>query len=144
MGTEDRLRPYISELADKLATEWLDRSPDYSAWKHPTEAVATEQMEKDALERLKQMNTAPGTCDTPHPDGGEYVATSDFVNPQHYKQHKSGVECIDIIEHADSPNLANVIKYVWRVLWGNKGQDADDLRKARWYIDREIKRRGIE
>lgn len=70
-----------------------------------------------------------------------YEPTTDLVDPAHYKQHPGGFECIDVIEHASSPNLANVIKYVWRVLWGNKGQDETDLRKAAWYLDREISRR---
>ena len=59
-------------------------------------------------------------------------------HPAHYNQHPSGVECVDIAE-AFNFNLGNVIKYVWRA--GLKDSDGiDDLRKAKWYITREIER----
>lgn len=62
----------------------------------------------------------------------------DPINPSHYRDHPSGVECIDIVEHFPF-NLGNAIKYLWRA--GLKNPDpAEDLRKAAWYIQREIKR----
>ena len=36
-------------------------------------------------------------------------------------------------------NLGNAIKYLWRA--DEKGAALDDLRKAVWYINREITRR---
>lgn len=60
-------------------------------------------------------------------------------HPQHYTSHPSGVECITITEHMGF-NLGNAVKYIWRAAL--KGQEIEDLRKARWYIDREIKRVG--
>lgn len=61
----------------------------------------------------------------------------DAIEPQHYQQHPSGVDCIQITEHMNFP-LGNVIKYVWRA--GLKGEALEDLKKARWYLDREIAR----
>jgi hypothetical protein len=67
------------------------------------------------------------------------AAAIDPVNhPQHYVSHPSGVECIQITEHMGF-NLGNAIKYVWRA--DLKGDALEDLRKAIWYIDREIQRR---
>lgn len=67
---------------------------------------------------------------------------TDMVNhPPHYANHPSGVECIDVIEWFTSPNLANVVKYVWRVDSGGKWDDIEDLRKAEFYLKREIERR---
>ena len=63
--------------------------------------------------------------------------TDTVNNPKHYTSHPSGVECIEITEHM-SFNLGNAVKYVWRA--SLKGKEVEDLRKARWYIDREIKR----
>lgn len=61
----------------------------------------------------------------------------DTVNsPSHYTQ--LNVECIDVAEHFDYC-LGNVIKYVWRADF--KGKPLEDLRKARWYLNREIERR---
>ena len=59
-------------------------------------------------------------------------------HPAHYRQHPSGVECIQITEHMGF-NLGNSVKYIWRA--DEKGNAMEDLAKARWYIDREIKRR---
>lgn len=58
--------------------------------------------------------------------------------PEHYTSHPSGVECIEIAE-CMSFNLGNAIKYIWRA--DEKGAPIQDLQKARWYLDREIKNR---
>lgn len=60
-------------------------------------------------------------------------------SPDHYNWHPSGIECIQITEHMNF-NVGNAFKYLFRQ--GRKGQDTaiQDLEKARWYIDREIKR----
>ena len=63
---------------------------------------------------------------------------NDPVNhPKHYTEHPSGVECIEITEYMNFC-VGNAIKYLWRA--GLKGEQVEDLRKARWYIDREIAR----
>lgn len=64
---------------------------------------------------------------------------SDKVNhPKHYTSHPSNIECIDVVEHF-SFCIANVIKYCWRA--DLKGSPVEDLKKARWYLDREIAKR---
>lgn len=66
-------------------------------------------------------------------------AVFDSVNrPMHYNSHPSGVECITITEHM-SYTLGNAIKYIWRA--DLKGDAIEDLRKARFYLDREISKR---
>lgn len=66
----------------------------------------------------------------------------DMVNhPPHYNAHPKGIECIDIIEENPFILLGNAMKYLWRVSWGGKGNDVEDLNKAIWYIQRELKRR---
>ena len=63
----------------------------------------------------------------------------DPVNhPRHYTGHPSGVECIEITEHMNFC-VGNAVKYLWRA--GLKGDDIEDLRKAAWYVQREIDRR---
>ena len=62
----------------------------------------------------------------------------ELVNhPDHYNKHPSGVECIDIVEHM-SFNCGNAVKYIWRADF--KGKQIEDLKKAEWYIKREIER----
>lgn len=71
----------------------------------------------------------------------DFAQTSmpDAINhPPHYTSHPSGVECIDVAEWM-SYNIGNVFKYCWRS--GLKTENPlEDLRKAAWYLDREIER----
>lgn len=62
---------------------------------------------------------------------------SDVVNhPPHYKSG-NGLEAIDVIEGFGLGfHLGNVVKYVLRA--GRKDEERQDLRKARWYLDRRI------
>ena len=65
---------------------------------------------------------------------------NDNVNhPKHYTSDPSGIECIDISENW-SFCLGNALKYIWRS--GKKDAEAEiqDLEKAIWYINDEIKR----
>ena len=61
---------------------------------------------------------------------------ADMVNhPPHYKM--GGVETIDFIEAKElNFHLGNVVKYVARA--AHKHDALLDLKKARWYLDREI------
>ena len=60
-----------------------------------------------------------------------------IVRPAHYTF--SAIEPIDVIEAWQLAfHLGNVLKYLARA--GRKGSKLDDLKKARWYLDREIKR----
>ena len=60
----------------------------------------------------------------------------------HYNQ--AGIECIDAIEAMTekmsgdiAPHAANVLKYLWRCEYKN---GLEDIRKAKWYLDRLEKR----
>lgn len=82
----------------------------------------------------------------------EHDPIHDPVNrPKHYTSHPSGIEVIDITEHmnfcidiTEHMNfcLGNVVKYVLRS--EHKGNTLEDLKKARWYLNREIYRREHE
>ena len=39
-------------------------------------------------------------------------------------------------------NLGNAVKYIWRA--DLKSDAIEDLKKARWYIDRELQKRGVK
>lgn len=70
---------------------------------------------------------------------GDQVNTNDPVShPKHYTEHKSGIECIQITEHMGF-NLGNAVKYIWRC--DLKKDAIEDLRKAKWYLEREISKR---
>lgn len=60
-------------------------------------------------------------------------------HPRHYNSHPSGVECIAIIEHF-CHNIGAAVKYLWRAGLKPNADHIEDLRKAIWYIEREIER----
>lgn len=71
-------------------------------------------------------------------DGVDVV---DVVNsPPHYKT--GGIEAIEGIEASMGPEAyagylkGNIMKYMWR--YERKGKPIEDLKKARWYLDRLI------
>ena len=69
----------------------------------------------------------------------------DPVNkPAHYRSDKSGVECIQITQHRNFC-VGNAIKYLWRAGLkdaGNSEKTIEDLKKAVFYINKEIERLG--
>jgi hypothetical protein len=72
--------------------------------------------------------------------GGDVV---DVVNsPSHYKA--GGIEAIEGIEASMGPEAfagylkGNVMKYLWR--YEKKSKPLQDLKKARWYLDRLIQK----
>ena len=68
--------------------------------------------------------------------------TNDAVNhPGHYTSHPSKVECIQVTEHLNFC-IGNAIKYLWRAGLKDGNSDIQDLKKAVWYIEREIARLG--
>jgi hypothetical protein len=71
--------------------------------------------------------------------GMDKLDKPDMVDhPPHYNNHPSGIECITVTEHMTF-NIGNAIKYLWRV--DEKDDPFQDLDKAIWYINREIKKR---
>lgn len=59
-------------------------------------------------------------------------------HPKHYTM--KGIEPIEYIESHDfNFNLGNVIKYVSRADY--KGSEIEDLKKAKWYLGKEIETR---
>ena len=65
------------------------------------------------------------------------------VDPDHYKSHPSGIECIQVAIH-HSFGVGNVLKYLWRSgLKTQPGRDVldseiEDLEKAQRYLTFEI------
>jgi hypothetical protein len=76
----------------------------------------------------------------------------DPINPQHYKRGPwidtkfngddytgesaiaRTIECIEVIRHITDMRLATAIKYLWRVAFGGKHNDREDVKKAMWYL----------
>jgi hypothetical protein len=95
-------------------------------------AIKTQQqVVKGAIEHWKTISTI---------SSGKQIEMfepkADPVNhPAHYKV--GGIETIDFIEAKKlGYNLGNVVKYLTRA--DHKGNRLQDLRKAQWYLEREI------
>lgn len=76
----------------------------------------------------------------------EEMPKKERVNhPDYYNSHPSGVECITIIRHHNF-NIGSVIKYCWRnglkteEGMSDKDKQIEDLKKAIFYLNDEIKR----
>lgn len=73
---------------------------------------------------------------------------TDMINhPSHYTSLLAAcscgkaIECIQVTQHM-SFTIGNAVKYLWR--HNDKGAPLEDLKKARWYIDQEIKLREAD
>ena len=63
--------------------------------------------------------------------------TQDLINPDHYK--KGGFEVIDVIEAYNLGfNLGNTVKYILRKGEKEGNPPLQELKKAKWYLEREI------
>ena len=96
--------------------------------------VPKKQKEKEIVVTLANM--VAKTLEEPESKVVELPKQEDVINhPSHYTRGK--IEVIDFIEDQQLPyHLGNVIKYIARA--GYKGDKLEDLKKARWYLDRYI------
>lgn len=110
---------------------------------------------------LAAINVTAGGCTCPawgnpswpHQHGCPVAMTDkpepDMVNhPPHYKRgpkikiFEQGrwtpslriIECIEVIRWIQDPRLYTAMKYIWRVAFGGKSNDREDINKAVWYL----------
>lgn len=100
----------------------------------PLTTFTTDKSFKALLEEVRIKPTNKIRMEAP--ERMTVSATPDPVNnPAHYTA--GGIETIDFIEAKKlNYNLGNVIKYLTRA--DHKGSKLEDLRKAQWYLTREI------
>ena len=118
---------------DKDTIEFIDQ---YSCIFH--------KMSDDMLNKCynwyKELDLA--SCENAQDSCCNKELNADMVNhPSHYTQ--GGIECIDALKAAtvsktgiEAVCTANAIKYLWRY---EEKNGIEDVKKARWYIDRLIK-----
>ena len=117
------------------ASDFFNR--EYDAWEKASAARKGKAIYGTRLTPDEKTVTAPMPDPDPVSDKTIFPAHDPVNHPAHYTSSKSGIECIDVVEHL-SFNIGNAIKYLWRA--GKKGDALEDLRKSRWYVDREIAR----
>jgi hypothetical protein len=101
----------------------------------------------DRLQWADHPKAVPSPVNDPLKHGFERVAGEEIggaINsPKHYDLI-GGVDCIDFLEHF-SFNCGTTMKYIWRA--GKKGgpeKELEDLKKALWYLSREVDRLAKE
>ena len=107
-------------------------------------ACVFHEMSDDMLNKCynwyKELEQA--SCENDEGDCCNKEPNVDMVNhPSHYTQ--GGIECIDALKAAtvsktgiEAVCTANAIKYLWRY---EEKNGIEDVKKARWYIDRLIR-----
>jgi hypothetical protein len=64
-------------------------------------------------------------------------------HPDHYGGQDNPYEAIKVIEAWNLGfNLGNTLKYLARAGKKDPDKELEDLKKARWYLDREISKNG--
>ena len=123
----------LSKKYDKETNEYTD-----------TYACVFDEMSDDMLNKCynwyKELDQA--SCENAEAECCNKEPNVDMVNhPSHYTQ--GGIECIDALKAAtvsktgiEAVCTANAIKYLWRY---EEKNGIEDVKKARWYIDRLIK-----
>ena len=123
----------LSKKYDKETDEYTD-----------TYACVFDEMSDDMLNKVynwyKELD--PAACENTEGECCDKEPDIDMVNhPSHYTQ--GGIECIDALKAAtvsktgiEAVCTANAIKYLWRY---EEKNGIEDVKKARWYIDRLIK-----
>ncbi len=100
-------------------------------------------LHRRTIDRIPVSGYAPGSPNDTKVSDAEALRSEapalpeDPINPSHYRRHPSGVECIEIVRHLNF-NVGNAIKYIWR--YQDKGDPIENLKKAQWYLDDEIRR----
>ena len=124
------------ELMKKYDRDTSEFTDQYSCIIH--------KMSDDMLNKCynwyKEFN--PAACENAQDSCCGKESNVDMVNhPSHYTQ--GGIECIDALKAAtvsktgiEAVCTANAIKYLWRY---EEKNGIEDVKKARWYIDRLIK-----
>ena len=123
----------LSKKYDRETNEYTD-----------TYACVFDEMSDDMLNKCynwyKELDQA--ACENTEDSCCNKEPNVDMVNhPAHYTQ--GGIECIDALKAAtvsktgiEAVCAANAIKYLWRY---EEKNGIEDVKKARWYIDRLIR-----
>ncbi len=86
--------------------------------------------------------TCPNLWRLIHEEGGLQIVSEETVHhPHHYGGGDNPYEAIKVIEAWNLGfSLGNAVKYISRAFKKDKSKAGEDLRKARWYLNREIEK----
>lgn len=126
-----RLTPEMEQEIDAEITELTTYG------KEPHDPAGARPRSVSIRRRNGGMQDSGSIAPRPQDDPQVPAIADDPINPQHYRSHPSGIECIEVTRHMNF-NVGNAIKYLWRYM--DKGDPIENLKKAQWYLDDEIRR----
>lgn len=134
------LDPEQLEQLDKDCGTFLEAYENMKKYGIELDSDFFEGWLNDELAKLEAQQKAkkPETkkAEEPEPEKPKEPEHDPVNHPSHYTS--GGIETIDFIEAKGLGfNLGNVVKYVTRA--GKKDDRLEDLKKASWYLNREIK-----
>lgn len=132
--------PVIMYNQDETITEGMLADADLTPGKMYTFNHSKQKFEEVRMLEDEELAKA---LDQELVDPPQAEPTSDETNPEHYQNFSYNTEVIDIAENL-SYNAGNAVKYLARAT-RTDGQTKHenpltDLRKAKWYVEREIER----
>ena len=97
--------------------------------------------EVDSLAMAKGSIVKRNVADAVKQNDGNKSPAIKYDSVNHPKYYQGKIEVIDFIEDKHLGfNLGNCVKYISRHQLKHKDNPLEDLKKARWYLDREISR----
>ena len=123
-------KPYAYKLMTEARKQYLNRRD---------EALAKPKQRMQSSESWKVIgvSTSGQSLLAGGPTEAELNGTDNVNHPAHYKT--GGIETIDFIEAKNlNYHLGNVVKYITRA--DHKGDRLENLKKAQWYLNREIEK----
>lgn len=138
---QGRPRKYCPDCAIKFSHK-SKKEVEEEAKMTTVDSKETEGRQKEDTSKTEERHIEDSSKETVQVPTAEHMdkrygnIEHDAVNhPSHYTRGK--IEVIDFIEDQQLLyHLGNVIKYIARA--GYKGDKLEDLKKARWYLDRYI------
>lgn len=113
---------------DEISRVWkFDHAPVCGGEGSPEELRAKGLPVKPGSFMDEAMKAKPEMVD--HPD--HYTRGPKVTCPE--CEHTWTLECIEVIRHIRDGRLFTAMKYLWRVSFGGKWDDHEDIEKSHWY-----------
>jgi hypothetical protein len=125
-----------------LIRKYIANNPDAK----PREIAKALGMSSVYVQQIRYNDKKAALGKQPKAETPEYTTVALIVDPVNHPPHykSGGIETIDFIEAKGlGYHLGNVVKYISRA--GLKGTNSglEDLKKARWYLDRAIEKNEV-
>lgn len=127
--------PVGATIIDSITNIWKKTSE--SRWRNQYDSLLSSEYLDDRYGPLMKVTESLEPVSEVVDMVEDSPVKNDPINPDHYTAFP--VEVIEITERLNFCR-GNVVKYVARAGLKSGSPEIEDLRKAKWYLDREIRR----